>query len=450
MVEPFWTPSEQFSVPPAAQLASTAPVWEALGHPGIVTVIGDPGVGKSFLGHQITEVSGGARKHLVSGARYETFASLMAAARDLFGGAAQAGDVLVVDGLDEISNMPSPEEVHWATVSEWLRPATVVIMRRPEPFVAMMRSRSVLSIGGPPPEINEDAGTPYWGTVVRLSWTKEELYQAIFARSGAPAAEDVTTLFNSGFLAAPDGGDSRISAIQRLIMSAHAALRDPSLLLTTDDSGQLRLIPASTLPETIVAVDGTSQSYKATPWLLYKRSGGLWIPQAAQLEELINDPDLKEQQLQEFFEAHPHLLAGIDYARVEPHPYLKRADQGPLIPDFMLEPSPGGFADVLDLKLPKVSVVVGKPDRLAQSAAVTSAIAQLREYRAWFDDASNQKQFQKKYNMQAYKPSVVMVIGRDPKADPYELRRLWADLPTSLKILTYDDLLRRIRRLGAV
>src|SRR5262249_40275511 len=126
-----------------------------------------------------------------------------------------------------------------------------------------------------------------------------------------------------------------------------------------------------------------------------------------------------------------------------------RDGTGPLIPDFMLEPS-GGFADVLDLKRPSASLVTGRRDRLHQTAPVTEAIAQVREYRAYFDDPVHRDALHERYGLQAYRPTVAVIIGRDPGPgrDPLELQRIWDELPGHVRIMTYDQLLRQVRRLG--
>ena len=64
---------------------------------------------------------------------------------------------------------------------------------------------------------------------------------------------------------------------------------------------------------------------------------------------------------------------------------LARDQDGPLVPDFMLEPIDGAFADVLDLKLPSVRLLAGRKDRVRFSAQVAEALSQVREYRAYFE-----------------------------------------------------------------
>jgi len=219
-------------------------------------------------------------------------------------------------------------------------------------------------------------------------------------------------------------------------------------MLVVDAHNRVRAVPATLLPGSGISLGG-QEGTRAAPWVLYRRSRDLWLPGAAALEELINDPTVNEQALQDFFEQRPHLLARNDHDRVLPHPVLARDEGSDLIPDFMLEPE-DQFADILDLKLPMQPVVVGKANRLRQSAAVSEALAQVREYRAYFDDPGHRERFHRRYGVKAYRPSVVVVIGRDPTADPFELRRLWDELPGHVEVQTYDSLLRRIQRLGGL
>lgn len=430
------------------RLTSTEPVWRSLDRPGVTTVVGTPGIGKTQLSLMIANgASSRSRRRVLHPARYPTFRDALEAAHAEFGAATRPGDVVIIDGLDEMSPIPSPEEVYYGTRQSWLTDARLLLTRRPEPFAATFRARAVLSVG-PPPQIAEDNGTYYWGDLVKIAWTQQELSEAVYRRlNGSQAQRVLADLLATNFLR--DNGGVKLLALQRLLLTNQPP-ESPSVILATDANGRIQILPATMLPDTSVTLEGSATPVRAGLMLPFKTSRKLWIPDAAALEELINEADVSEQELQEFFEAHPHLLAGVDYGRIEPHPRLERLDQGVLIPDFMLEPKSGGFADILDLKKPNVKVVAGKPDRLRPSAAISEAVAQLREYRAWFDDVAHRDEFRDRYKMSAYKPSVVVVIGRDPTADPYEVKRLWEGLPPKTSVLTYDDLLRRIRQLGTV
>jgi hypothetical protein len=175
-----------------------------------------------------------------------------------------------------------------------------------------------------------------------------------------------------------------------LLAAAQAQLtgnwsRTPDLLFVPDRNDRLRVLPSTGLGTAELEL-APGLRLRATPWITYQATRRFWLPEEAQLEELINDRAISEHDLQAFFEEHPHLLAGTSYDRVIPHPVLARDQDGPLIPDFMLEPVDRVFAEVLDLKLPRVQVVVGRKNRVRHSAQVTEALAQVREYRSYFED----------------------------------------------------------------
>lgn len=156
---------------------------------------------------------------------------------------------------------------------------------------------------------------------------------------------------------------------QALINGAESRLSDdrsgtPDLLIVTDRNDRLRVLPTTELGTSDLQL-APGVELSATPRITYRTTRGFWFPEAARLEELINEPVTSEHDLQAFFEENPHLLAGTSYDRVVPHPILARDEKGPLIPDFMLEPQ-DGFADVLDLKLPGVQLVTGRRNRLHQ------------------------------------------------------------------------------------
>lgn len=123
---------------------------------------------------------------------------------------------------------------------------------------------------------------------------------------------------------------------------------------------------------------------------------------------------------------------------------LAREGEGPLIPDFLLEPfDQNGLADLLELKLPKVPIVVGTKDRRRLSAKVAEAVAQLRTYGDYFDDPRNITSLRERYGLTVYRPRMFVLIGRRQALDPVAMRRLEGDVT----LWTYDDIIDRARRL---
>jgi cold shock CspA family protein len=192
-------------------------------------------------------------------------------------------------------------------------------------------------------------------------------------------------------------------------------------------------------------LDSADQRYG----ILYVASSETLALQRAvqEFEDLVNERDVKEADLQAFFERNPDFVLGDEYKQAHPHVILEAGSvSGPLVPDFMLEPLDcGGFADLLELKLPSAQVFVLKKNRLRFSAAVVEAVAQAREYGAFFDEEANRKTVQDRLGFTAYRPRLFVIIGRKSAANPLEARRADVDLPGRLSLRTYDDILARMR-----
>jgi len=161
-----------------------------------------------------------------------------------------------------------------------------------------------------------------------------------------------------------------------------------------------------------------------------------------ELEYLLNDINASEQSFQVFFERHPRLILNDDYKKAHPQITLTK-DKGSLIPDFLLEPyNQNSLCDILDLKLPRAKLFVLKKNRMRFSAAVMEACSQLREYNQFFDDKENRERIYQEYGLLAYKPKMMVIIGRRGDIDPVNYRKIESDLP-QLFLRTYDDVLKK-------
>lgn len=173
---------------------------------------------------------------------------------------------------------------------------------------------------------------------------------------------------------------------------------------------------------------------------------GFTAAEVLELEDLINRPRTREQELQEFFEAHPHFLRIWDHREVFPHVYLSRHEEGDLIPDFVLLDRELQKATVMDLKLPSAKLIVHKDNRVRFAAAVSEARAQLQEYRRWFEERQNRQRLRDRLGMEIYQPRLAVVIGRSSDfASPYERQKVGAD-ERDIEVVTYDDILAFARR----
>jgi hypothetical protein len=210
----------------------------------------------------------------------------------------------------------------------------------------------------------------------------------------------------------------------------------------TLDGNQPRLISIRT-DGTVRYLDSYTQSHA----FLYvaRLSAYGWKSAVDELEALINDAGVSESRLQSFFEENPDFLCGNMYEEARPHIVLQRIEKGSLIPDFALKPyNEGALCDLLELKLPSAKLVVGKNDRRRLSAAVMEAVAQLGEYRDYFELPENRNAVEEAYGLRFFRPRMMVVIGKRSEYLDYELRKAEAHLP-NLTITTYDDLIERAR-----
>jgi hypothetical protein len=165
-----------------------------------------------------------------------------------------------------------------------------------------------------------------------------------------------------------------------------------------------------------------------------------------EFEELINWQNVSERDIHRFLIQHPYFLQGDDYCALHSELVLDRGDKGSLIPDFFAELVHRNYVDIIDLKKPNEQLIVGSVNRRGFSAAVNSAVYQLREYRDFFESSKKRNEFHARYGLRAWYPKIAVVIGRTPHGAEYEdlvrARRSVFDAT----IVTYDDLLARARR----
>ncbi len=189
--------------------------------------------------------------------------------------------------------------------------------------------------------------------------------------------------------------------------------------------------------------------------------GSLWVARAnlvqgterfapeaiSALEELINR-GAQEGDFQAFFEEHPEFLLAIgDYVRLHPQLVLSEDDGRRLIPDFFLEKMNSNFCDVCDLKRPSAELVRHQRNRGRFRDAVMEAAAQLTYYRDYFEDRQHRDSFHRRYGLNAYRPRMVVIIGRQRSFyDEVERIALESQLPSWVVLKTYDDVLLGVKR----
>lgn len=182
------------------------------------------------------------------------------------------------------------------------------------------------------------------------------------------------------------------------------------------------------------------------PSALANATKSVFSDEIAGFERLIHTPQVKEAAIQRFLESHPNFLYGLNYENIYPQVVLEREDASPLKPDFILEPFEEGWCDILDLKLPRQKIIVGRKDRAALASGITEVIAQLREYAAYFEEGKHRSYVRQKYGVNIYRPRLIAIVGRDLRGmDDPQLRRALTAYD-NCRILTFDELLAHSRR----
>jgi hypothetical protein len=176
--------------------------------------------------------------------------------------------------------------------------------------------------------------------------------------------------------------------------------------------------------------------------------GGVIAPShVEEFDSLINRSDVSEYDVQKFFEAHPSFLLGSQYHRLHSQVALTSDTGTKLIPDFFAERVGTTFADIIELKKPSEKLVSGSGSRRGMAVSVTRALSQLREYRNYFDDISRRREFHRRYGFEAFRPAIIVVIGRSSSYLDQLERISIEDEYKHLQLLTYDDILLRAKRM---
>jgi len=165
-------------------------------------------------------------------------------------------------------------------------------------------------------------------------------------------------------------------------------------------------------------------------------------------EVLINRQGVREFELQQFFEDHPHFLS----RRAQPLPHVTlRATTGKvLIPDFILRPLAAVQRDsrwqVLELKRPQDVLLVGRNGRKRLSCTVDTAIRQLRSYGDYFADQRHAEYVCERLGYPLRRPKLGILIGRLDHCDIEALELEQSRIP-DVTIVTYDEILEEQRAL---
>jgi len=222
----------------------------------------------------------------------------------------------------------------------------------------------------------------------------------------------------------------------------HSLLVEFSMQIEGD---RLRCVPYHSHAIHGITTARSSQLLVGRPGVIACTTATVLADEISQLERLLNDPSTREHDIQRFFEAHPNFLRGINYKHIYPQLVLQRDDGTRLIPDFILEPYDDEWCDILDIKLPRQKILVGRKDRATLAAGIHKVAAQLREYSAYFEQDKYRRFVRQKYGLRVHRPRLIALVGRDlVQMDSTEVRRAMTAYD-GLDVMTFDKLIRHAR-----
>lgn len=167
-----------------------------------------------------------------------------------------------------------------------------------------------------------------------------------------------------------------------------------------------------------------------------------------EFEALINDPEVSEDKIQEFFEKYPHFLSEV--AEALPHVRITNAHGRLIIPDFILKPRVAIERDssweMLELKLPQENVLVRKAERRRFSAKVHDGLTQIRDYADLVRNPENSALVRSALGHSLQSPKLGLIIGRLRKGDVQDLEKQQTYV-SDVKITTYDEILEQQKTL---
>lgn len=165
-----------------------------------------------------------------------------------------------------------------------------------------------------------------------------------------------------------------------------------------------------------------------------------------ELEDLINTPNISEDELQKFLEKHPELILEDDYENAIPQARIVTENDS-WEADFVLVPfNQNNFCKIVELKLPEEKTEMKpKNGHLHIGHKLVAALQQIRDYHDAFYNDDTRNRFRERYGKNVYRPDLQLIIGR--KGD-FQLKRNYLDLQKkeNVKIMDWDSFLAKQKR----
>jgi hypothetical protein len=165
-----------------------------------------------------------------------------------------------------------------------------------------------------------------------------------------------------------------------------------------------------------------------------------------EFESLLNRSNTTESKLQNFLQDHPKFLLHTDYDELRPQISLIDESGCELKPDFFLRPLGKRLWEILDIKLPRTTMVAGSRNRKSLSHYVHRGSAQLMNYAKFFDDPRNRERVFRATGIDCFKPRLTLVIGKKKNVDEETWNQIIEQERPFVDIVGFDELLERAKK----
>lgn len=156
---------------------------------------------------------------------------------------------------------------------------------------------------------------------------------------------------------------------------------------------------------------------------------------------ILDNKNLTEQQASRFFVEFPKFLSIGDYRELAREVTLYRGDGEPIHRvDFIRRQYGQQFWDIVELKTPKVPLLVRSGKHWKLSSKIEDAAHQALGYRELLNEYYNRIETEKKTGIKLFNPKILLIGGRDgEEIDIEEVRRI-AFRYNNIDIYSYNDL----------
>jgi len=155
---------------------------------------------------------------------------------------------------------------------------------------------------------------------------------------------------------------------------------------------------------------------------------------------ILDNPHITEREASEFFWQFPRFLTFGEYKKIAKEVILYKPNGEFYRVDFCRCRFGTNLWDFVELKDPRVPFIVKHGSHYKYSSTIQSGIDQAVDYRDLLEETMTRLELEKRANIKAYKPSILLIGGRSENTIIKEDLLRLLDRYHRIDIKTYDDL----------